>query len=468
MSGAVTSAVSGAVHSGLSGSVTRATLRPVQPTPLAESLPVLETFVSPYVGVVLGVVELARATDESRLVGCGALVADPLDPSGQRPTGHSGGSHWLPDAARAAAIGESLERYSASYVPAERVVLATAAELGPEAVDPASFALFHPRQYATTAFPFRPFDRDTTVRWTRGFALPDGDPVWLPVQLVYLPLAQPDAGEAMIGYATSSGVACAATPEEAILSALFELVERDAFMLVWSNRLSLPLLDWSGDGELRRLDERYFAPAGLRYAAVDLSAFLGLPAALGVVHGTRGELGALGVGAGCGSTVAVAWRKALAEAFDVRAHVRDALFEDPSLLGRPAADIGSFDDHIFFYGDEGRAAAAAFLDASTARRSTLDVPPVPGANMLEQIEAVVDRLASHGVAAYAVDVTSPDVAAAGLFVMRVVCPQLCPLDVVDKARFLGGRRLYEAAFGAGLVRRPLGLDDLNPDPHPFP
>lgn len=445
-----------------------ATLRHVAPTALDVSLPVLESFVSPYVGIVLGVVELARATDEARLVGCGTLVADPLDAVGQRPTGHSGGSHWLRGAARAAALGESLERYSAAYLPPERVVLATAAELGPDAVSPETFALFHPRQYAAQAFPFRPFTGETRVQWTRGFVLADGRPAWLPAQLVYLPLPRANGDETLIGYATSSGVACAPTPEEAILAGLFELIERDAFMIAWSNRLSLPLLDWSADPELAALDARYFAPSGLRYAAVDLSAFFGIPAALGVVHGTSGELGALGVGAGCGATVAVAWRKALAEAFDVRAHVRDALYEDPSLLGRPAEEIGSFDDHIFFYGDAGRAEAAAFLDASTERRATLDVEPTGGDDVLELIDAVVARLSSRGVSAYAVDVTSPDVAESGLSVMRVVCPELCALDVVDRARFLGGRRLYDAAFEAGLGSRPLCLADLNPDPHPFP
>jgi ribosomal protein S12 methylthiotransferase accessory factor len=443
-------------------------LRPIAPTALADALPVLESFVSPYVGIVRGLVELARATDEARLVGFGALVADPLEPLGQRPTGHSGGSHWLRDAARAAALGESVERYSASYLPIEQLVLATAAELGTAAADPDSFALFHPRQYAAEGFPFVPFTRDARVRWTTGFSLPDGRPVWLPAQLVYLPLPGANGDEALIGYTTSSGVACAPTPEEAILSGLLELIERDAFMLAWTNRLSLPLLDWADDDALRALDERYFAQSGLRYAAVDLGAFFGVPAALGVVHGTPGELGALGVGAGCGPTIAVAWRKALAEAFDVRAHVRDALYEDPSLLGRPAEEIGSFDDHIFFYGDEERAAGAGFLDASSERRSTLDVAPVPGGNVLELIESIVGRLADRGVSAYAADVTSPDVADSGLSVMRVVCPQLCALDVVDRARFLGGRRLYEAAFEAGLGSRRLELADLNPDPHPFP
>jgi ribosomal protein S12 methylthiotransferase accessory factor len=448
--------------------MTAVALRPVEPTPLARSGPLLETFLSPYTGIVRVLVEFARAPDEARLVGYGAVASDPVPLGGARPTGSSGGSHWLPEAARAAALGEAVERYSAAYVPVERCILATAAELGSAAAPPSTFALFHPEQHAAPGFPFRPFTDASRVRWTRGFSLPDGGEAWLPAQLVYLPVLAPEADEDLIGYATSSGVACAATPEEAILAALFELVERDAFMIVWRNRLSLPRLDWSGDAELTRLDARYFAPSGLRYAAVDLGAFFGIPAALGVVHGNLGELGALGVGAGCGASVDVAWRKALAEAFAVHAHVRDALWERPQLVDDETTEIRTFDDHIFHYGTEERARAAAFLDASPQTRPTTDVPALPGGDVLAQIQEAVHRLRAAGVSAYAVDVTAPDVRESGLFVMRVVCPELCQLDVVDSARFLGGDRLYHAAHRCGLAPHPARLRDLNPDPHPFP
>src|SRR5204863_321338 len=95
--------------------------------------------------------------------------------------------------------------------------------------------------------------------------------------------------------------------EAAILTGLLEVVERDAFMLAWHNRLSLPRLDWSGDPELVRLDRRYFATSGLRYSAVDLSVFLDVPTVLGVVHGPAQALGALGVGAASAPSVADAW-----------------------------------------------------------------------------------------------------------------------------------------------------------------
>jgi ribosomal protein S12 methylthiotransferase accessory factor len=442
-------------------------LKPVSPTPVAEALPRLRTFVSPYTGVVRSLGETLRAPDEHRLISIGCQLADAAPVIGESLDWYTGSEHRLRGAAEAAAIGEALERYAASYVPPDRLVVGSAAEL-PGAVDPERFALFSAFQHASPAFPFRPFRRDTRVSWVEGFSLPGGERALLPAQLVYMPWRGRAGGEERIGHATSSGLACGATLEEATLTGLLELVERDAFMLAWHNRLSLPLLDWREDEEIARLDRRYFAPSGLRHAAVDLGVFLGVPAVLGVVHGAPRQLGALGVGAAAAPTVAVAWRKALAEAFSVHRWVRDRSLEHPEQLGRPVAEIETFDGHTMFYADRGRAERAAFLVASRKRRPTTEVSPLEGENILELIEAVTRRLGARGVSAFAVDVTSPDVRSAGLHVVHVVAPELCGLDVVEGARFLGGRRMYEAAFEAGLVPRPLRPADLNPDPHPFP
>ena len=53
-------------------------------------------------------------------------------------------------------------------------------------------------------------------------------------------------------------MACGATLEEAILSGLLELVERDAFLIAWYNRLSLPLVDWSARSALVRPRTAFF------------------------------------------------------------------------------------------------------------------------------------------------------------------------------------------------------------------
>jgi len=444
-----------------------ADLTPVQVTPPERALPGLRSFVSPFTGIVRSLDETLAAPDEHRLISIACEVADGRPTVGGPVEEYASSEHFVREAAEAASIGEALERYSASFVPADGLVVCAADDLV-EAVDPGRFALFHETQFADPEFPFQPFRGDTVVSWVAGFSMPGGRLVYLPAQLVFMAWGRWPSSEEPIAYTTSSGLACAPTLEEALLAGLLELIERDAVMLAWYGRLSLPRLDWSHDPELVRLDARYFAPTGLRYSAVDLSGFFGVPTVLGVVHGPPGVLGALGVGAASAPTVAVAWRKALAEAFAVRRWVRDHAAERPEEAERAAAEIRGFDGHTMFYAHPDRAARAAFLDSAPERRDTRDVTPLEGSNVLERIQAACDRLAQRGVSAYAVDVTSPDIRSACFHVVRVIAPELCPLDVIERARFLGGFRLYEAAYELGLVDDRLTLADLNPDPHPFP
>lgn len=237
-------------------------------------------------------------------------------------------------------------------------------------------------------------------------------------------------------------------------------------MITWYGRLSLPRLDWHDDEALREHDERYFAPTRLRYAAIDLSPFLDVPTVLGVV---RGNSVGLGVGAGCAPTVEIAWRKALAEAFAVRSWGRVQRLERPQRdFGDDFADVRTFADHVCVYADPARATLTSFLDASSETRVTSDVAPLEGDTPADHVHAIARRLGEQGITAYAVDVTAPDVRDAGLVVVKAVVPELCALDVDHRARFLGGTRLYEAAWRRGLAGRPLRYDELNPYPHPFP
>ncbi len=440
-------------------------------TPFARSFARLQALRSPYVGVVREVVELLAACDDARLFHVVALASESSVLDGDRLSGGAGGGGYgaVRDRAVAAALGEAIERYSAAHVPDEQLVLATAAELGADAPAPERFALFAAEQYRRPGFPFVPFTDSTPVRWVSGRAVADGRVVRLPAQLVYLPWARLAPGEAPIGYSTSSGLACGATWDEALLAALLELVERDAFMITWYARLSLPRLDWSDDAELHAFDDRHLAPTRLRHEVVDLSGFLDVPTALAVVHADGRGRGELGVGAASAPTVQEAWRKSLAEAYSVRSSARTLVGLNPDRVFRPDfADVAAFDDHIHLYGFRAHARRAAFLDASPERRSVADVAPLEGAAPADRVAAIVRRLDAAGLEAFAVDVTSADVRDAGLHVARAVVPGLCPLDVRHDARYLGARRLREVPFRLGLRPAPLRFDELNPDPHPFP
>jgi ribosomal protein S12 methylthiotransferase accessory factor len=430
-------------------------------TPLDEAVRRLRTLISPLVGPILGAYDLLLSPEAPALwvVVCHAALT-----AAGRAEGT--GCDADRDSAFAAAAGEAVERYAVACPPAE-LVTASANELGDVAVDPARFALYRNDQLETPGFPAVRFDGDTVLRWTRGFAIPSGESVLLPAQLVHWIDRAP--AEPAIGVATSNGLACGGTLPEAVLTALLELCERDAFAIVWANRLSLPLLDWRADPELSALERRAWARTGLRYEAVDLSCFWGIPCVLAVARSESAEHAPIGVGAGCARTVQQATRKAIHEAlFTIAAAQR--LRESPAdrPLAHDGSDIRSFDDHVRFYAEPALAGRAAFLDASSERRSTDDVPPLEGVDVDETLEALAGRLAEQGAEAYAVDVTPQDIRDAGLAVARVVAPELCPLDVDHGARQLGPRRLYETPWRLGLAAGPLDPRDLNPDPHPFP
>src|SRR5207253_11156067 len=143
--------------------------------------PPLRRAVSSYTGIVRTLDECLAAAAEPRLFratcdvrGGGELLGAPLD----HCTGIGGAGTTRAEAA-AAAVGEALERYSASFVPRERPVVASAAELGASAVAPERFALFSAAQHAVPGFPVRPFTADTRVARVEGAALPGGEPAWL-------------------------------------------------------------------------------------------------------------------------------------------------------------------------------------------------------------------------------------------------------------------------------------------------
>jgi len=435
-------------------------------TPLEDSLARLDRAVSPLVGLVTGITSFLVADDEGRLPNCSCDAASirRFHADAEPPTGN--GAHPDTRRARAAAIGETIERYSGLFVPPDRLVRTTAAALGASTVPPARFALFHPKQHDSPGFPFAPYTEDTVTDFVEGMSLVDGSTSYLPAELVYM--CPPTAYGRRIAYVTSSGLACGPTFTEAVLAALLELVERDAVMLAWKGRISLPQLDWAGHDVLEELEHRYFRVGGLSYSVLDGSGFLGVPVAIGVLRGARGSRTALAVGAGTAARVEDAWLKALTECFGVRSWliVQAALHPDRLL---PTADhVRSFDDHMRFFADDSRAGLARFLDSSPRRTRVADIAPLEGSTPRDQIDAVSARLGRLGITAYAVDVTSPDVDELGLKVARVIAPELCALDVLHTARYLGGARLYSAAYEAGLLPSRLRFSDLNPLPHPFP
>ena len=438
------------------------------PPELADSLRAVRSLVSPYTGVVRGAEEVLAVADDVRLVNVFCSTGDGIALTGTPGATTGGGSGTSLEEALVAAVAEAAERYSACWCDGADTVVATARELGARAVAPERFALFSARQHRQPGFPYAPFTRDTRVAWVEATSLADGGVALVPAQLVYLAW-ELRPGEERIARSTSNGLAAHVSRPASVLSGLFELVERDAFMITWGARIAWPQLTWDAHVPLARYARRYLEPSGIAFATLDMSEVWNVPCVLGVARsGARGQA-PLGVGAAAASTVERAVRKALDEAFRVRSWARAQRALDPQGDAVVAPDaMTQFDEHVGYYARDEHAARAAFLDASAASRAVESVRPLPAATDDDAIAELCARLAAQGASAYAIEVTAPDVAEAGLTVTRVLAPELCPLDVEHRHRHLGGRRRYDVPFALGLRPARLREDDLNPDPHPFP
>lgn len=429
----------------------------------------LESLCSPYCGIVNKVDEVLSQPELPNLVSISSAEASTIPTLGRSVNIRAGGIGHSRASARAAALGEAVERYSAVFVPYENLQYSNRTELGEKAWDPARCQLYSTEQLEDPDFPFCNLDSHSKFSWTLGTSLVDGELTYAPAQFVYLGYTLREE-EPYLGIPTSSGLACGQTREQAVLAGLLEIIERDAFMIAWMSRLSLPRVDWSHFPEFKRLHEKYLRPAKPEISLVDLSSLAVLPVVLAIARDPQQAEVPLAVGAAAAPTLERACWKAAEEAVQTYSWALSYVYHPDNYnhIG-DRHTVRNFNDHIAYYLEESRARSADFLDASVETVGSEQATNLPyHATSEEYVNLVVDMLYSRGITTYAFNVTSPDIEQADLHVVRVLSPELCWLDVSYEARYLGQPRLSTAAYEVGHVNRPLYVKDFNTEPHPFP
>jgi ribosomal protein S12 methylthiotransferase accessory factor len=366
--------------------------------------------------------------------------------------------------ARLVAIVEGLERYCGLF-PFSPDIIAAYQDVCGQALLPTALPLFSEAQYEQLGFPFHRFRPDEPLSWVWGYSLTRGLPQLVPRSAVtYGPTDDKLLDE------SSSGIAAGSSPVEAALRGLLEMVERDAFMIFWLNRLSPPLLDWGSLPEgFTRSAVVEIQSAGYETFAVNVTTDLGIPVFLGIAMRKDGNYPALVLGAGCAFNPQQALDKAWSETLGA---VRWSLVDPAWSLKSPMLpeQVNCLDDHHTAYSHPAWLPRAEFLWSSTRyqRFDKLAAPECPGERPGDQLANAVEVLRHHEMEVIAVDLTTPDVAPTGLRVIRAVVPGLQPIGFGKHAARLGGERLYRAPCRMGYRATPLEEQELNTVPHCFP
>lgn len=91
-------------------------------------------------------------------------------------------------------------------------------------------------------------------------------------------------------------------------------------------------------------------------------------------------------------------------------------------------DVRELHDHALVHARHANRKWNRFLWEGTTRHGETDVA-LTGTTPVEQLADAVRRLSSQAVDVYAVDLTTHEAASAGVTVVKVVCPQLQPLEL---------------------------------------
>ncbi|WP_394618154.1 YcaO-like family protein [Lentzea sp. JNUCC 0626] len=338
------------------------------------------------------------------------------------------------------AIFELIERLNGMRPRKPAAVDASFAELGPtRAVDPATLGLddendtYHP---------------NLKMRWVEGWSYTRSRKVLVPEQIAYWGVP----GERFV-HETSNGCGLGNSLTEAVLHGLFEVAERDAFLMAWYGKTPLRRIK-ATDPLLHHLEDR-LEELGYELLFLDATNDLKIPAVMTLARAKRPGLPQAFFAAGASPDPVKAMRSAAVEvavdveAFADRARAKPedyaserlkALLENPKL-------VRSMDDHV----------AVNTLEEAKERYSFLvnDEPPQHLHNRRTHTD--LKHLLAHHVEAMGLEVIAVDqsdphtVNTLGLHAAKVVVPGALPMT-----------------FGH---RRTKGLARLVPrqtHPHPFP
>lgn len=362
----------------------------------------------------------------------------------QRRRGFSGeGKGATRAGAVRSAVGEAIERYSASLWDPARLTRASLGQLGSTAFDPRWLVLYDDDRYSSPDFPFARFDEDLTLDWVTGTWLDTHESVHLPALATFMHYTADPAER--FAQVTSNGLAAHSTREQATLAALYELIERDAFLLYWLTRRPALRIDPSGCDRTTGRALREVERLGARCELYLLDVGTGHPTVVCLGLGDGETWPGATVGLCAHATVDVALQHAVLEHGHAGTYIRRLMLEGRHETIHAPDQVMTALDHALYYVPADRVRA---LDDFRSGSESVTLAELRSRYRLDaDLDVCVAALRDGGIRTAAVDVTSPDVALTPLRVMRAFGVYMQPIDFGTANRRMCNPRLASLLTG---------------------
>lgn len=357
------------------------------------------------------------------------------------------------------ALLEAVERYCSFYYPFKTKDIYGTVRQYSNAVHPSNFIL-----PSSDENPFRKYNDDLNIFWTKAESVKNKNMVLVPEQLVVYgdSYFRDNKKHNRFIYDSSNGVSLGGSYAEAVLYGLLEIIERDNFLKTWYGTIPVDEINLKSLGlseeVLRAI--KHADNDGYDTRVYDISTDLNIPCFWALVRSrTRKNVFSYSA-AGCNPDYSKAAETALMEAL-VGISTRNnwnkkSEFQEPSKVAR-------MEDHVNYYLTDKHAEAFDFLDKSEKVMFSKEKFIHPR-NTLECLRLLIEKILIKYDDIYVINLTSRYMESLGIFTVKVLVPGMLPITFGVQNERVSMMRINNERSRKGLET----LSDVNVFPHPFP
>lgn len=338
-------------------------------------------------------------------------------------------------------LAESLERYCMSYIPQKEIIKDTKINLKKENTFD-NFFTYSEEQYNKLDLFLNP--NKEKIEWTKIYNIDNRKQFkYWPASLIYLPY---DLNKT-VAETTSTGMAAGFTLAECIQSGLLELVERDALMINFMQRLNPPeinleTLDDDNLKLIRIIQKEYNIKIYRLYSDIQV------PIYLSVIYKNEKKNIHYGIGACASINSDYAVNKSLKEClftYFYSLNIMDVRQDDPQ-------KIKTLYEHFLYY------------QGNNFLKLLFNSEIINYKKEIISFDNLIESLKLQNIDVYYKELTTDDIKKTGIKVVKVIAPSLIDLNKSHIYPRLGANRFF-------IVPKKLKLkynEKLTDMPHPFP
>jgi len=376
---------------------------------------------------------------------------------------HSTGASFDLEKALIKVIGEIIERHCCNTYRYKDFLFGTKTDIT-NSLDPVQFLLYTSDLINKNSnFNIKKNDK---FNWLKGKSLLNNKDVYIPSQLIYTNYDH-QRKEKIIQYQTSNGAGAGFSIEDAVYRGIMELIERDAFMIFYLNKICP-----------KKVETKFITNTKIQYALqkikdynlnlsiLNITTDLNIPTYLAIIIDPTFIGMPISFGAKSDFSSESAILGAIEEVIQVRSWMRSIYenYKEKHKVINKDQIVSIIQRGIFWFDKKLIKSLDFFLNTSKIERFK---PITLSNNKKFLFSTLKKRLLKNKIEIFYVDVTTKEFTKSDYRVVKVISPQLMPIYFNEKYPLNNCKRIYELPVKLGYLIKPNAEKQLNKIPHPF-